>query len=129
MLGMFGLAGGWGAIPAASSGYGVRVARRSRERRRSRLLSLGCIRASWSRSDSCGQFRLRVRARVPLRAAGRGGASKLLSFNCGHARARPKSDLKARSEPSNRKSNSPTFFASPKISPFLGKVNKILYAA
>ena len=97
MLGMFGLVGGWGAVPAASPAYGVGVARRSRERRRSRLLSLGCIRASvLSRSDSCGQFRLRVGARVPLRAVKRGGASKLLSFDCVRAHAQPKSDLRAR---------------------------------
>ena len=97
MLGMFGLVGGWGAVPAASPAYGVGVARRSRERRCSRLLSLGYIRASVrSRSDSCGQFRLRVGARVPLRAVERGSASKLLSFDCVRACARPNSDLKAR---------------------------------
>ena len=45
MLGMFGLVDGWGAVPAPGSGYGVGVARLSRERRRSRLLSLGCVRA------------------------------------------------------------------------------------
>jgi len=52
MLGMLGLVGGRGPVPAVGTGCGVGVARRSRERRRSRLLSLGCIRArAWPKSD------------------------------------------------------------------------------